>query len=282
MSKTKQLWTLGRFQLAATPWVLILVLGSGLPCFTNLVLSNATNVPASLELLLGNQLIYFVLIFAPQLLVPELGNSGKVDFSKANASGMEFLLTRAVDMNLLYRSRSLLFFFLLLIIPLLGLVASLFHHALRILVSNGSLFHSVLREIPKSIALGPNTQDIPRDFLLPNADTIFLPYGNILLGTWYVWLPLCFGIVTLTLLTAGKTFRYFLWVLFPVGCALVVYYSFPSVFSPGSTALRGGGLSPNIALFLFYASHESLCWLLAIPALLLSLFWYENETGELK
>ena len=57
MSSVKQLCTLLWFQLAITPGVVFLAVASGFPCIIEFVLFRDTKVPASLNLLLGNQMI---------------------------------------------------------------------------------------------------------------------------------------------------------------------------------------------------------------------------------
>jgi hypothetical protein len=161
----------------------------------------------------------------------------------------------------LYRSRSLLFFCLLLAIPVLGLACSLHHPELKVYAANGDLFQRILHQIPGSI---PNEK-------LKN---ISIPTGNILVGCWHIWLPLCIGVITLLLLTLGRKVKYIWWLLMPLVFVLLYYVSW------GSIGSRGEGRDWNTALFFFFATHQSLCWQLTLPALFFSLFWYEQGTEQ--
>jgi len=271
MSTIKQLWALARFQLAINQALLLcLALGSGFPCIIECLIFRDTKFPLSLDLLIRNQLIYFVLIFGPMLLAPNLGNSRKRD--SIRAAGSEFLITRAVDRHLLFRSRSLLFFFLLLVIPLIGIASSLHHPELKVYAANGDLFQRILHQFPGSIQGPPDTDGKLKD--------ISIPTGNILVGSWRIWLPLCIGVITLISLTLARKVKYIWWFLMPLGLVLLYYFCFPSVFYHGASGSRYDGQDLNTALFFFFATHQALCWLIALPALFLSLFWYEQGTEQ--
>ena len=271
MSSIKQLWTLARFQLAITPGVLLLAVANGFPCIIEYFLFIYRKGPTDLDLLISNQLIYFMFIFGPNLLAPDLGSSGKIN--SLRASGTEFLLTRAVDRHLLFRSRSLLFFFVLLIIPLISLAASLHHPGLNIFESNSSLYYRVMQVLPGSIPQAPDTDGKLKE--------IFLPNGNILIGIWRIWLPLCIGVITLLFLTLASKVKYIWWLLMPLGVALIFYFCFPSVFFHGSSDTGREGLNLNTALFFFFATHQLFCWLIAISALFLSLYFYERDSLQI-
>jgi len=274
MSTIKQLWTLAKFQLAVTPGVSYLAIGSGFSCiaeFVLFVLFRDSKGPTSLDLLISNQLIYFVLIFGSIWLVPNLGGGRKRQ--SIGAAGTEFLLTRAVDRHLLFRSRSLLFFFLLLIIPLICFAFSLHQPGQKLFESNGSLYQRVMQELPGSMPQAPDTDG--------KLKYIFLPEGNILIGMWRIWSPLFLGITTLSLLTFAQKYKYVWWLFSPLGLVLVIFYCFPTVFSHGFFGVERDELDPNTAFFFFYATHQTLCWLIAIPALFLSLLWYERDARQI-
>ena len=274
MSSIKQLCTLAKFQLAITPWVFLLAIGTGFPCLMNLVLFRFFKGPPDLDLLLGNQMICFVILFGIPLLAPDLGSFGKTNSLRASASGTEFLLTCAIDRHLLYRSRSLLFFFLLLIIPLISLATSLNHPDLKIFESNSSLYHRVMQELPRSIPKAPDTDGKLKE--------VFLPNGNILIGMWRIWLPLCLGVIILVFLTLARKIKYVWRLLMPLVTALIIFYCYPSVFFRGASDAGRDGLDLNTALFFFFATHQLFCWLIAIPALFQSLLWYERNNDWIK
>ena len=274
MSKIKQLWTLLWFQLAITPGVVFLAVASGFPCIIEFVLFRDTKVPTSLDLLLSSQMISLVLVFGPNLLAPDLGSSGKINSLGASATATEFLLTRAVDRHLLFRSRSLLFFFLLLIIPLISLATSLHHPDLKIFESNSSLYHRVMQALPGSIPEAPDIDGKLKE--------VFVRNGNILIGMWRIWLPLCLGVIILVFLTLARKIKY-VWRLFmPLVTALIIFYCYPSVFFRGASDAGKDGLDLNTALFFFFATHQLFCWLIAIPALFQSLLWYERDNDWIK
>lgn len=273
MSSIKQLWALVWFQLAITPRVLLLAIGTGFPCIMNFVLFRDTKDLTSLDLLLGNQMIYFVILLGIPLLTPDQGNFNKSNLFRTSGSDTEFLLTRAVDRHLLYRSRSLLFFFLLLIIPLISFSVSLFHPDLKLFESNSSLYHRVMQVLPGSIPEAPDTDGKLRD--------IFLPNGNILIGNWRVWISLCFGVATITLWTTFKKLKSFEWILNLLGCAFLFYFCFPRMFFHASSDTGRDIWDLNTALFFFFATHQFFCWLIAIPSLFLSLYFYERDSLQI-
>ena len=128
-----------------------------------------------------------------------------------------------------------------------------------------------MQELPGSIAGPPDTDGKLKDISIPN--------GNILLGSWRIWLPLCIGILTLTFLTLARKFKYGSW-LFSLFAFALLFLMLQGVFSHLGTSSRGDGLDWNTSLFFFFSSHQSLCCLITLPALFLSLFWYEQGTEQ--
>ncbi len=264
MSKTKQLWTLLRFQLAINRSALLLLMMSGFPYIITVIGSvffsfRIKNFTPDLEFLIRNSLVYFVAISAPALLNPDFPQLGKRN--TAWESSTEFLLTRAVDRRILYRARALLFYILLLAIPVLGFFAFLRNPNLSLFEYNESIYQQILRHVPGSLP-GPPGQN--------GRDTeIFIHHGYLLITLWRIWLPLCLGALTLSVMTCIGKFKYG-WLLFLPFAFALLFFGFQVSF------LHSGTLDLNSTLFFIFASHQSLCWLIAIPTLALSLLWYEQ------
>ncbi len=228
MSKIKQLWALVRFQLAMKPILFFLLMAGGFPYILTIIgffVSRNSKFTPPLELMMGNQTLYMAAIFAPLLLAPDLGGPGKTN--GIGASGTEFLLTRAIDRPLLFRSRSLLFFFLLLAIPLIGLVGSWNYPDLQISESNHSFYEQVLNHLTGSITGAADKEG--------RNTAITIQKGNILLALWYIWLPLGVGSISLLLLTLFRKFKYGSLFFLPLVFAMI-FFSFPRLFFHGGSS----------------------------------------------
>jgi hypothetical protein len=121
MNNTKQFWTLFRFQTTVNPFIWFMPVAFGLPLFVGSTLPNWYH--ATLSSLITTQNLFFVGIFGTMVVAPE-----RFMIGAANAAwnpGTEFLLTRAVDRRILYRSKATFLYVLILLMPLVSIGYSL-------------------------------------------------------------------------------------------------------------------------------------------------------------
>jgi len=260
MNTTKQLLALLRFQMAWTfPFVMFLPLALGLPFllqfFTTLKLGLLF---ASIEFLVHDLCSWLVPFIGVALLAPEavwVGNS-----NVAQSCGLEFLLTRAVDRRLLLRARAIVFYAVILALPLAAYLMAWRSPALQLVETNRDAYRQVLERIPGS-------------FSDPKSGIIVIPNGNLLLQSWRVWHFLCVAIgaqVIVGFIYPLKYRGYIFWGLFAAALIAPVTPYFTHWSSDE-------GSSPSTSLFFAFVAHQPFSWLKMIAALILTQFWSEHR-----
>jgi hypothetical protein len=264
MNKITQFWALLKFQVAINPFVIFFPLAMGAPYITSLTLHNYH--PGLYSLLL-NQNLFLVGIIGFLLLAPEIMRSGVS--AAAWPTGTEFILTRAVDRHLVFRARSVFFYFLVLAIPLFALLAALRNPSLQISEYDKSLNRQVLDHLPGSI-LAP--LDNERQGL------ITIPNGNTLVESWrsLQFLYVAIGTQVFVLLIHPLKYRKF--ILWGTYLALTL---FPLLTIMSGMHKSAGPLS-SVTIFFAFAGHQWLAWLMATAALILGQVWCERRFASLE
>src|ERR1700678_754500 len=114
MNKTRQFWALWKFQAASNPYVLFMALAFGMPFFIPFIFRSRSDFLPHLDYLLSDQdmLVVGLGLCAFMVLAPDA--MGARASNAIGATGIEFLLTRAVDRYLVFRARSFFFYLLIL------------------------------------------------------------------------------------------------------------------------------------------------------------------------
>jgi hypothetical protein len=265
MNKIKQFLALLKFQVSIIPFPflflmpLVLLMPYYIPYFFNW---SGHNYHPSLDLLITNQNLFIVGIIGFLMLAPEIARS-ETQLAQW-PTGTEFLLTRAVDRHLVFRARSAIFCFVLLIVPLVFLCVPS-NPTLQISESRKLAHQQLLDRIPGSISA-------PAD-KFGTLGAITIPNGNALVEGWHFWQILCLAIgiqLFVMLIYRQRHRRYILW-----GSYIVLIYI--SIFTVGVFASKSDSLSANEVGFIAFASHQALFWVVTIAALLLGQLWCERR-----
>ncbi|MGA3172001.1 MAG: hypothetical protein ABSE62_13420 [Chthoniobacteraceae bacterium] len=265
MNKIKQFLALLKFQVFITPLPFLVFMPFVLvmPYYIPYFLSRSVHeYHPGLDQLITNPNIFMVGIIGLMILIPEISR-GEMYLSQW-PTGTEFLLTRAVDRYLVFRARSAVFYFVLLITPLAGLCAP--HDSSLQIEEYGKISHQqLLDRIPGSIAAPADKFGRLGDITIPN--------GITLVDSWHVWQILSLAIVIqlfAVLIYKQKYRRYILWISYIV----LIYVS---IFVLTAHTPKDGSLSDDETMFLSFAAHQTLFWIVTIAALLFGQLWSERR-----
>jgi len=258
MNNMKQLRALLRFYIAMNPFTMLLPLVFGLQCYIPfLTSSRSPDYAPALRSVLQNQIIWVVCIFSAALMAPEAMGSAN---SNSALTGLEFLLTRAIDRRLLLRARSVLYYSFVLALPLAVYLSTFASPALRVTETDKVAHQEVLEQIPGSIAG-------------QTANTITIPNGSTLVEGWYLWLFVC----------AAITGQVFIYAVYPLKCRKYIYWGAAAVIicvgmAPIVDLIQHPAAHTSGKTFFFaFTAHQPLCWCGAIAALLFGQFWCEGR-----
>jgi hypothetical protein len=267
MNTAKQFWSLFKFQQSVNPFLLCLPLIIVIPYLTTTFLGAGRSSYLSLSYLLSNQNIYFVAIFAVMWLAPEIMRRGNTTVPWTG--GTEFILTRAVDRRIVARARLALFYLVILIVPLGAMAYSVGHPSLTVSEYDSGVRQKVLAEVPGSKPVA-NIDD-----LHPN--TISIPNGELLLSGWRLWSMLACAILVqaaVHLIYPWKFRRALAWSLY----ALFIFLPLLPIF----VTRNPGQLTFIQNWFFTYASHPTLCWLVALVVFLSAQLWSERRFASME
>jgi len=262
MNSTKQLWALLKFQIMANPFVFILVLTFTMHIYLDF-LHPIPNYHPSLDRLLSNYNLFFVGFLGVVLLAPELMQSSASNTGWS--SGTEFLLTRAIDRHLLWRARVVLFYLLVLIIPLVVFLVALRNPSLQLDEYNKTSHQQILEKIPESVPLQFNGNVSETD--------IIIPHGNLLVTSWRIWVFSFVAIITQTIVILVYSMKYRRYILWGIYAAFMAYL----FLSIGHHSLLNDVLSNDEILFFYYVSELPLFWIFTVAALVFGQLWSENR-----
>jgi len=267
MNKSKQLWAISKFQFVMKPWIFVFPLALAAPYIITPLVFRGQDFSPSLGTSLSNQNIFFLVVIAVMLIDPD---GFQTDGQRAAMpSGTDFLLTRAVDRDIVLRARSLLFYALILAIPLLFLAFAFANPGLQISEFNKVSYQAVLERIPGSIAV-PAAAGAARA-------RIVIANGNLLVQSWRVWLLLSLSIVIQALILLVHPLRYrrfILWGLYLGSIAIFMALLFSGIRS----TLTAVPLSE--ALFFDFVTYQSVLWPVTLAALFLGQLWCENRFAK--
>ena len=110
---------------------------------------------------------------------------------------------------------------------------------------------------------------------------ITIPNGQIYIGSWRIWVFLCTGIATQIFLFLICSLRYQKYLFYGAILALMfgplqilIYARIPS--------FEFYFHHSNELLFIYFAGHQLLCWLIAIAILILGQLWSENRFSRME
>jgi hypothetical protein len=252
MNKTKQFWTLVKFQFSLNPalWFLPLIIGvtSLIPFMIN---RDATYHSSLSFYFYTNQNFFFVGIFGSMILAPE-----KFQFNRMKAtavySGTEFLLTRAIDRPVLYRAKTFLLYSLILLLPICAVIYFLRTPDLIVQESSKPLTQQVLDHVPGCVLSAvPSAHG-----LQPN---IIIPRGDVLIAEWQVWVFILAIIVLQLLISVLSPYKFgktLFWALCYIG---LLGPAFLPLYQLGKTLQDMP--SPPERLFYFFVEHQPAIWI---------------------
>ena len=265
MNKMKQFLTLFRFQTTVNPFIWFMPVAFGVPLlFGSTILSSYT---PNLSSLLTVQNLFFVGIFGAMVLAPE-----KFQFGSTNTAwsfGTEFLLTRAIDRPILYRSKAAFLYILILSVPVINVFYSMRTPDLKVTEYSKVAQQQCLSSVPGSI-LVPNPSG-------SRSPLISIPRGNVLIEEWHFWqfVISAFGVQALILL------------LYPLKRRILIFYvifmSF--IFLPLFIDLHHiRNETPSIMqrIFFPFAAHQIVFWILTALAVVIGQLWAERRYAKME
>jgi hypothetical protein len=271
MNKTRQLLALLKFQAALVPLPIILAFPLALvsPYYIPLFIHvSAHPYYPGLEQQLTNQNFFFAGFIGFMLLAPEMMMS--TASSAQWPTGTEFLMTRAVDRRLVFRARAVLYYLVVLTLPLCGLPLSLGSPTLRVGESGETEYQQqqVLDHMAGSTRA--EADNYRHEIIIPN--------GNPLVQSWRIWSILCLVLgtqIVILLIYPLKYRRFILWGVLAAVVGIPLYLTFSSIS-------KGGGLAFNEVMFFGFVAHQGLVWVFTIAAVLLGQVWCERRFARME
>ena len=267
MNKTKQFWSLLKFQGTVNPFMWIMPLALGAPYFLT---SHLNFGSPSLDLILPVQNLFFVGILGVLMIAPERFQYGATN--AAWSAGTEYILTRAVDRTVVYRTRVALLYLMVLVFPLVAFVQATKNPDLQVREYSEKERQQCLASIPGS-ALVPN----PRYPGNKDLQLIAIPHGKLLVEGWHLWMFLASAlwVQALILFLYARRFR------------TAIYYIviLTSFLGPMFLMLSNIGSKkiPSIdQAFFFFAKHQMAIWILTALALVICQRWFERWFARLE
>ncbi|HEV3272070.1 MAG TPA: hypothetical protein VGZ93_07810 [Candidatus Methylacidiphilales bacterium] len=221
----------------------------------------------NLSSLLEVQNLFFVGIIATMVIAPE-----KLQFGGATTvwnSGTEFLLTRAIDRPLHYRSKAVFLYVLILLAPLAGIIYSTKNPDLKVTEYSQSAQQLCLSHVPGST--------LERDPGGSSSPLIVIPRGNILIEEWHLWMFLVALFAVQALILVLYPFKHRLWIFWGL--------LFSSIFVPLFIDLADirEQTPPHMeSLFFLFAAHQAAFWILTALTLILGQLWCERRFARLE
>ena len=256
MNPARQFWALFKFQLTANPYIWIYLFALGMPF---LIIPSHDDL-MSLHQIAPTQNLFFIGFLGVLLLAPEIFYMSST--GQWAAYGSEFLLTRAVDRNLLARSKAVALYLVALIVPALMFLFSLRDPGLRFTSYTKNEQQACLAHIPGSSLLKDK---------YGHADLISISWGNILIAAWHVWEILLAALAVQLIITLIQPLRY----------RKYIFFGFLAIF--GLAPLAGLMLhfvSPSEQIFLFFTGNQPLAWIGAILLFVLTQRFWERRFAQ--
>jgi hypothetical protein len=264
MNKSKQLWSLLKFQSTANPFIWFLPFAFAFPLLFSHTLPDSYH--PNLSSLLTAQNIFFVGIFGSMIIAPE-----RFQLGAANAAnpGSEFVLTRAIDRPIFYRSKAVFLYGLVMSMPLVSLLYALDKPDLKVTEYSAAARMECIASVPGST--------LEKDPSGSTSPLIVIPRGNVLVEEWHFWSYLVAVLGTQVLILLLYPFKY----------RILFFYTIfmGSIFGPLLWSLYGLTHSINAkgpvpeslgeGPFFFFAAHQVLFWIFAALAVIAIQIWCE-------
>ena len=260
MTKPKQFWALLKFQMMAAPILWIVAIYFAVPLFIagSFPVTYHPNLESVLRVRDLLQNLFIVGALGVWTLAPEMAPSGR----SITSLGTEFLLTRAIDRPILYRSRTALLYFFVFLVPLASLVYSLKSSDLRVAELSPLAQQECLTIFPGSTLLpNPSGRGLP---------LISLSRGALLVEEWYCWRYALSVLGIQVLLSLLYPFKHRTLIFFTILVALT--------FTPLALALRRTNAdfpSSTERWFFSFAAHPGNYWIPTVVSLVLCQLWCE-------
>jgi hypothetical protein len=266
MNRTNQVWALMKFQAQGNPAVFVWPLAFGLPLIFIVGGIYHDKYAPSLDLLLSNFNLFFIVIMGPIIVLPDYFRFGNLT---AAQTGTEFLLTRAVDRRLVFRARALIFLGLTLVVPVALLLAALPRPDLEFMELSKPAHAMLLAQMPGSTSQGTGDDAFLQPILIPN--------GNLFVRSWHVGtylLALLFtqGFLFLAEPLPRRLRNIVVWgVILSIGMA-PIFMPFTSLLST-----MHDRVSEIEVLFVWYSTHLALFWIAAVALTIALQVWCERR-----
>jgi hypothetical protein len=196
----------------------------------------------------------------------------------------QFLVSRAVDRNILYRSTLALLYFVILAVPFAIFLFALKKPDLEVYLYSGISPDLCLSHVPGSSLVTTHTgHDRP---------LIFIPNGNPLIAAWHLWAFLVgmLGMQFLSLIPYHKLrwlkISPFVWKSFfgiLLGLLLSVFGILVGLlFGLLCIVVILASLSYNNHLFYSFAAHQTAFWIVTVPMLIVGQFLCERRFARME
>jgi hypothetical protein len=267
MNSIRQFWTLLKFQASVNPFIWFMPLALGTPLYISHIMPSSYH--PNLSTVLGVQNLFFVGILGTMVIAPE-----RFQLAAANAawsSGTEFLLTRAIDRPVLYRSKAAFLYVLVLLIPLVSLFSSLKSPDLKVTEYSDLARKECLAAVPgSSLQKDPNGSRSP---------LIFIPRGSVLVEEWHLWL----------FLVSTAAVQALILLLYPVKWRLLIFYLLfiTFIFAPlfwELSSIHTKVPSPSLyeGPFFLFSAHPFLFWFFTAGGIILAQLWCERRFAQME
>jgi hypothetical protein len=264
MNSTKQLRALIKFHISS-PSIWLVAAALGIPALGSYLL-NERAFPLPLYLQVQGENLALIGVFTAFFIAPERFLSSN---QSTWTSGTEFLLTRAVDRSILYRSRAMLLYLMVLIFPLISILVALRSPDLIVTELSAKVQPECLSNLPGSTLLS-------EIYGLPPT-RIFIPQGSVLIALWHFWLSLVAIIMFQALLLILSSMRWKRFIFF----ALLGAFFFGS-FQSDSYFDEIGSTTLYERLFFAFIANQALFWVATVCLILPKQLWFERHFARLE
>ena len=247
--------------------------GLGIPLYMPLIDKSIPRSSVGLDSLLMTPTLFISGILGIIMLAPEIYRFGGANAQFA--AGTEFLLTRAINRNILFRSRAALFFMVVLALPLVIFILSIREPNVQVMGYSTALREQVRRDLPQSIIIPDKKHPKVKEF-----DQILIPDGRVWAAAWCIWkfFVTAIGVEILILLVYPLKYRRaILATIFIAAILLPFGLIFLDLRKNASDTHAPDTLSFNETTFFSYVAHLPAMWLLTVAALILAQLWCERR-----
>lgn len=265
MNKNKQLWALIKFQLSVYPLIALVVmpLAIGVMFYSNSIvyLVNHHYHPP-LDQMLSDQNLFLVAIFGMALLAPEIARTAA---SAQIPTGSEFVLTRAVDRPLVLRARAMLYYFVVLILPLIALPLAATQPSLQAGEFSAAAQQRIIEALPHSTAI-TGAPNFPRN-------NVMIPNGAVLVAAWRFWKFLAIAITGEAFIMLIYPFPWRRWLLWGGYFLFILASTSFLIFADHSTE----HVAFSERMFFAFVAHQPVVWLCTLAVLVATQLWGERR-----